>query len=123
MCLICGIIVKFKLNYIFFSGMQVIEWNGIPLTGISHDEVSHIISTQSGDEIEVVIRTDINLMHDHQHQHYHQHDPHLQDQYQSYDQPPSYPQVSLQHNHPIDEQHQQQQQQHHSHHSAQIGKT
>lgn len=44
--------------------MQVIEWNGIPLTGISHDEVSRIISTQIGDEIEVVIRTDINLLSD-----------------------------------------------------------
>ncbi|CAG2177100.1 unnamed protein product, partial [Oppiella nova] len=44
------------------EGMQVIEWNGIPLTGISHDEVSRIITTQVGDEIEVVIRTDINMM-------------------------------------------------------------
>lgn len=42
--------------------MQVIEWNGIPLTGISHDEVSRIISNQIADEIEVVIRTDINLL-------------------------------------------------------------
>ncbi|KAI7693751.1 hypothetical protein SSS_09706, partial [Sarcoptes scabiei] len=42
--------------------MQVIEWNGIPLTGISHDEVSKIISNQFGDEIEVVIRIDINLL-------------------------------------------------------------
>ena len=45
-------------------GMQVIEWNGIPLTGISHDEVSRIIENQIGDEIEVVIRTDINLLSD-----------------------------------------------------------
>jgi hypothetical protein len=110
--------------------MQVIEWNGIPLTGISHDEVSRIISNQVGDEIEVVIRTDINMM---------------QNPYQNYDQPPAYPQVILQHNHPIDETHQQlshsqhthyqQQQQHHQQqqqqqqqqyyqqsHNAQIGK-
>ncbi|KAI2802313.1 hypothetical protein BLOT_010506 [Blomia tropicalis] len=46
------------------EGMQVIEWNGIPLTGISHDEVSRIIANQIGDEIEVVIRTDINLLQD-----------------------------------------------------------
>ena len=49
--------------------MQVIEWNGIPLTGISHDEVSRIIANQIGDEIEVVIRTDINLLQD-QYGHY-----------------------------------------------------
>ncbi|OTF78309.1 hypothetical protein BLA29_002013 [Euroglyphus maynei] len=48
------------------EGMQVIEWNGIPLTGISHDEVSRIIANQIGDEIEVVIRTDINLLQDQQ---------------------------------------------------------
>ena len=43
----------------------MIEWNGIPLTGISHDEVSRIIANQIGDEIEVVIRTDINLLQGH----------------------------------------------------------
>ena len=72
----------------------MIEWNGIPLTGISHDEVSRIISTQVGDEIEVVIRTDINMM--------------ANQSYQAYEQQPNtYPQVILQHNHPIDESHQQ----------------
>lgn len=49
-------------SYIPLLGMQVIEWNGIPLTGIAHDEVSRIIANQIGDEIEVVIRTDINLL-------------------------------------------------------------
>ncbi len=99
---------------ILIIGMQVIEWNGIPLTGISHDEVSRIISNQVGDEIEVVIRTDINM---------------IQSQYQSYDQPPAYPQVILQHNHPIDDTHQQIAHPQHPHpqyhqqtHNAQIGK-
>lgn len=48
----------------------MIEWNGIPLTGISHDEVSRIIANQIGDEIEVVIRTDVNLLSDVQQQPY-----------------------------------------------------
>lgn len=56
------IIIILKIYYIKNEGMQVIEWNGIPLTGISHDEVSRIIANQIGDEIEVVIRTDINLL-------------------------------------------------------------
>ncbi len=87
------------------------------MTGVLHDEVSRIILNQVGDEMEVVIRTDINIM---------------QNQYQNYDQLPAYPQVILQHNHPIDESyqqlphsqhtHQQQQQYYQQSHNAQIGK-
>lgn len=42
------------------EGNQVMEWNGIPLTGKTHDEVQNIIrSTLNQEEVEVIIRADI----------------------------------------------------------------
>lgn len=38
-----------------FSGMQVLEWNGIPLTSKTYEEVQSIISQQSG-EAEICVR-------------------------------------------------------------------
>lgn len=41
------------------EGNQVLEWNGIPLTGKTHDEVQQVIkSTLALDEVEVIIRAD-----------------------------------------------------------------
>lgn len=38
-----------------FIGMQVLEWNGIPLTGKTYEEVQSIIIQQSG-EAEICVR-------------------------------------------------------------------
>lgn len=38
-----------------FLGMQVLEWNGIPLTSKTYEEVQSIISQQSG-EAEICVR-------------------------------------------------------------------
>lgn len=38
-----------------FLGMQVLEWNGIPLTGKTYEEVQSIIVQQSG-EAEICVR-------------------------------------------------------------------
>lgn len=38
-----------------FLGMQVLEWNGIPLTGKTYEEVQNIIIQQSG-EAEICVR-------------------------------------------------------------------
>lgn len=44
------------------EGNQVMEWNGIPLTGKTHDEVQAIIrSSLSLDEVEIIIRADVNV--------------------------------------------------------------
>jgi hypothetical protein len=41
------------------EGNQVMEWNGVPLTGKTHDEVQNIIrSTLNLEEVEVIIRAD-----------------------------------------------------------------
>lgn len=41
------------------EGNQVLEWNGVPLTGKTHDEVQAVIkSTLPLDEVEVIIRAD-----------------------------------------------------------------
>ena len=38
------------------------EWNGIPLTGKTHDEVQAIIrSSLNLDEVEIIIRADVNM--------------------------------------------------------------
>jgi hypothetical protein len=48
------------------EGNQVMEWNGVPLTGKTHDEVQAIIkSSLNADEVELVVRADeVNPMHD-----------------------------------------------------------
>lgn len=48
------------------EGNQVMEWNGVPLTGKTHDEVQAIIkSSLEADEVELVVRADeVNPMHD-----------------------------------------------------------
>ena len=44
------------------EGNQVMEWNGIPLTGKTHDEVQAIIrSSLNLDEVEIIIRADVNV--------------------------------------------------------------
>lgn len=56
----CG--PRLEIAYIFyfipefvFLGMQVLEWNGIPLTSKTYEEVQSIISQQSG-EAEICVR-------------------------------------------------------------------
>lgn len=44
----------FILQFVF-AGMQVLEWNGIPLTSKTYEEVQSIISQQSG-EAEICVR-------------------------------------------------------------------
>ena len=48
------------------EGNQVLEWNGVPLTGKTHDEVQAIIkSSLNAEEVELVIRADdLNPAHD-----------------------------------------------------------
>lgn len=42
------------------EGNQVMEWNGVPLTGKTHEEVQNIIRSTLGlEEVEVIIRADI----------------------------------------------------------------
>ncbi|GIY05056.1 protein piccolo [Caerostris extrusa] len=43
------------------EGDQVLEWNGIPLTGRTYEEVQRIIAS-SADEVEIVIRCDLNML-------------------------------------------------------------
>lgn len=44
------------------EGNQVMEWNGVPLTGKTHDEVQAIIrSSLNLDEVEIIIRADVNM--------------------------------------------------------------
>ncbi|OPJ77815.1 protein piccolo isoform D [Patagioenas fasciata monilis] len=45
------------------EGMQVLEWNGIPLTGKTYEEVQSIIIQQSG-EAEICVRLDLNMLSD-----------------------------------------------------------
>ncbi|KAM6437844.1 protein piccolo-like [Liasis olivaceus] len=45
------------------EGMQVLEWNGIPLTGKTYEEVQSIISLQSG-EAEICVRLNISMLSD-----------------------------------------------------------
>uniref|UniRef100_A0ACB8FS05 Uncharacterized protein n=1 Tax=Sphaerodactylus townsendi TaxID=933632 RepID=A0ACB8FS05_9SAUR len=45
------------------EGMQVLEWNGIPLTGKTYEEVQSIINLQSG-EAEICVRLDLNMLSD-----------------------------------------------------------
>lgn len=44
----------FILEFVFL-GMQVLEWNGIPLTSKTYEEVQSIIGQQSG-EAEICVR-------------------------------------------------------------------
>ena len=48
------------------EGNQVLEWNGVPLTGKTHDEVQAIIkSSLNSEEVELVVRADdINSLHE-----------------------------------------------------------
>ena len=39
-----------------FTGDQVLEWNGEPLTGKSYEEVKDITSYCNGGEVELVVR-------------------------------------------------------------------
>ncbi|XP_019617630.1 PREDICTED: protein piccolo-like [Branchiostoma belcheri] len=50
-----------------FEGAQVLEWNGAKLTGKTYEEVLKIVSVSNG-EIEIVIRSDFNMLSDTQHQ-------------------------------------------------------
>uniref|UniRef100_G3T339 Piccolo presynaptic cytomatrix protein n=1 Tax=Loxodonta africana TaxID=9785 RepID=G3T339_LOXAF len=43
--------------------MQVLEWNGIPLTSKTYEEVQSIINQQSG-EAEICVRLDLNMLSD-----------------------------------------------------------
>lgn len=48
------------------EGNQVMEWNGVPLTGKTHDEVQAIIrSSLNHDEVEIIIRADVNMSAEH----------------------------------------------------------
>ncbi|XP_022245887.1 uncharacterized protein LOC111086618 isoform X2 [Limulus polyphemus] len=42
-------------------GDQVIEWNGINLNGKTYEEVKRIVAS-SGDEVEMIIRSDLNVL-------------------------------------------------------------
>lgn len=48
------------------EGNQVLEWNGVPLTGKTHDEVQAIVkSSINAEEVELVVRADeMNPAHD-----------------------------------------------------------
>lgn len=41
--------------FLDFTGDQIVEWNGVPLTGRTYEDVQHIISIPNG-EIELLIR-------------------------------------------------------------------
>ncbi|NXJ81846.1 PCLO protein, partial [Trogon melanurus] len=57
------------------EGMQVLEWNGIPLTGKTYEEVQNIIIQQSG-EAEICVRLDLNMLSDSENpQHLELHEP------------------------------------------------
>ncbi|XP_015785122.1 homeobox protein 5-like isoform X2 [Tetranychus urticae] len=44
------------------EGDQVLEWNGLPLTGLSNEEVQRLVSaSNNAEEVELVIRRDFNL--------------------------------------------------------------
>nr|DBA31358.1 TPA: hypothetical protein GDO54_007219 [Pyxicephalus adspersus] len=43
------------------EGMQILEWNGFPLTAKTYEEVQSIISQSSG-EVEICVRLDINML-------------------------------------------------------------
>ncbi|XP_048466146.1 protein piccolo-like [Rhincodon typus] len=45
------------------EGMQVLEWNGIPLTGKTYEEVQGIIGVPIG-EAEICVRLDLNMLSD-----------------------------------------------------------
>ncbi|POI34997.1 hypothetical protein CIB84_001251 [Bambusicola thoracicus] len=55
--------------------MQVLEWNGIPLTGKTYEEVQNIIIQQCG-EAEICVRLDLNMLSDSENpQHLELHEP------------------------------------------------
>ncbi|GFY51880.1 protein piccolo [Trichonephila inaurata madagascariensis] len=54
------------------EGDQVLEWNGVPLTGKTYEEVQRIIAS-SGDEVEIVIRSDFNMLTSRSSSHHHHH--------------------------------------------------
>ncbi|NXX46591.1 PCLO protein, partial [Tricholaema leucomelas] len=57
------------------EGMQVLEWNGIPLTGKTYEEVQSIIIQQNG-EAEICVRLDLNMLSDSENpQHLELHEP------------------------------------------------
>ncbi|NWH74050.1 PCLO protein, partial [Piaya cayana] len=57
------------------EGMQVLEWNGIPLTGKTYEEVQSIIIQLSG-EAEICVRLDLNMLSDSENpQHLELHEP------------------------------------------------
>ncbi|XP_069048688.1 protein piccolo isoform X4 [Lepisosteus oculatus] len=45
------------------EGMQALEWNGIPLTGKTYEEVQSIVSQPCG-EAEICVRLDLNMLSD-----------------------------------------------------------
>ncbi|NXP13253.1 PCLO protein, partial [Thinocorus orbignyianus] len=57
------------------EGMQVLEWNGIILTGKTYEEVQNIIMQHSG-EAEICVRLDLNMLSDSENpQHLELHEP------------------------------------------------
>ncbi|XP_043944291.1 protein piccolo isoform X2 [Protopterus annectens] len=57
------------------EGMQVLEWNGIPLTGKTYEEVQSIIGQPNG-EAEICVRLDLNMLSDFENpQHLELHEP------------------------------------------------
>eukprot|EP00069_Balaena_mysticetus_P012588 bmy_21726T0 len=57
------------------NSMQVLEWNGIPLTSKTYEEVQSIISQQSG-EAEICVRLDLSMLSDSENpQHLELHEP------------------------------------------------
>ncbi|XP_029471772.1 protein piccolo [Rhinatrema bivittatum] len=45
------------------EGMQILEWNGIPLTAKTYEEVQSVISQPSG-EVEICVRLDLSMLSD-----------------------------------------------------------
>ncbi|XP_054717232.1 uncharacterized protein LOC129226627 [Uloborus diversus] len=63
------------------EGDQVLEWNGVPLTGKTYEDVQRIIASSS-DEVEIVIRSDFNMLSSRSSSHQHHHRDHHQQQNQ-----------------------------------------
>uniref|UniRef100_A0A3B4CVH6 Uncharacterized protein n=1 Tax=Pygocentrus nattereri TaxID=42514 RepID=A0A3B4CVH6_PYGNA len=49
------------------EGMQVLEWNGIPLMGKTYEEVQSIMGQQHSGDVEICVRLDLNMLSDSEH--------------------------------------------------------
>ena len=56
--LVCSIVYIIML---YISGDQVLEWNGVTLTGKTYEEVQQVISAPNG-EIELVVRPYVHII-------------------------------------------------------------